>query len=96
MTAHHSRAIGVNVMANKTINVNAVCPFFASEGQATITCEGVIGKWNTTRFLTVSDKLEHEDLYCCCDYASCPIYKAVMTKYSSCGAPEYTSAKLVI
>lgn len=83
-------------MANKTINVDAICPFFASDGERTLTCEGVIGKWTVTRFLTVSDKIEHEEAYCCCDYASCPVYKAVMTKYSSCGAPGYTSAKLVI
>ena len=68
-------------MANKTINVEATCPFFFTESAKSVTCEGIVGENTVTRFSYSADKITHEKTYCTCDYATCPIYIANMSKY---------------
>ena len=69
-------------MSNKLINTEAKCPFFISEAQKTITCEGIAGKETVTRFGDVSGKVGHEMKYCCENYSECPVNKAIMQKYT--------------
>ena len=40
-------------MANKTINVDAMCPFFYTESAKSVTCEGIVGENTVTRFRIV-------------------------------------------
>ncbi len=70
-------------MANKKINVDAVCPFFYTESTKNITCEGIVGANTVTRFTYSQDKITHEKKYCTCHkaYEMCPIYKANIVKY---------------
>lgn len=68
-------------MANKTINVDAVCPFFYTESVRSVTCEGIVGANTVTRFTYSSQKIKHERCYCTSDYSTCPIYEANMKKY---------------
>lgn len=69
-------------MANKSINVYAICPFFITESNKSITCEGIIGKENVSRFNTVEEKKAHEEYYCTKqDYEACEICKALLGKY---------------
>ena len=68
-------------MANKTINVDAMCPFFYTESAKSVTCEGIVGENTVTRFSFSSQKVTHEKTYCTSDYSTCPIYKANMKKY---------------
>ena len=69
-------------MANKKINVDALCPFFITEAGKSITCEGIIGKEVLNRFDTQEEKIAHEEKYCTkysCE--ECGIYKANIEKY---------------
>ena len=68
-------------MPNKTIHVDALCPFFCTESVKTLTCEGIVGTTTVTKFSYTSQKVKHEKKYCTCNYDSCPIYKANMSKY---------------
>lgn len=68
-------------MANKTINVDALCPFFHTESVKSVTCEGIVGKNTVTRFTYSSQKVSHEKTYCTSEYSTCPIYRANMKKY---------------
>ena len=68
-------------MSNKTINVEAVCPFFYTESAKSVTCEGIVGINTVTRFSYSSQKRAHEKHYCTSEYGTCPIYKANMDKY---------------
>ena len=43
-------------MANKTINVDAMCPFFYTESAKSVTCEGIVGENTVTRFRIVRKK----------------------------------------
>lgn len=68
-------------MPNKTINVEALCPFFHTESVKSVTCEGIVGENTVTRFSYSAQKVTHEKNYCTSAYDSCPIYKANMSKY---------------
>lgn len=68
-------------MANKTVDVMAVCPFYEGEGKKTITCEGAIGVRCLNTFETVSDKIKHELAYCCRNYKNCALAKTLLDKY---------------
>ena len=72
----------VKTMANKTINVEALCPFFVTENPKSITCEGVIGKVQFARFDTIENKKTHQSFYCTSrNYENCPQFMAVLKKY---------------
>lgn len=65
-------------MSNKTINVEAKCPFFVSEAKMSITCEGLIGKEHLTRFDTKEEKVNHEKAYCTTfDFRDCALCGAL-------------------
>lgn len=69
-------------MANKKINVDAVCPFFITESRMSITCEGIITERMISRFNTEEEKKAHELEYCTkykCE--NCGIFKANNVKY---------------
>ncbi len=69
-------------MSNKLINVNALCPFFISESVKSITCEGIIGEQNVTRFNSEQEKKLHQGKYCTKrDYENCEICKVLLEKY---------------
>ena len=68
-------------MANKKINVDAMCPFFFAESVKSVTCEGIVGQNTVTRFTYSEQKVTHEKNYCTSAYSDCPIYLANMQKY---------------
>lgn len=69
-------------MANKSINADAICPFFITESQKSITCEGIIADQTVTRFYSEEEKKMYEKLYCTkYDYESCEICRALSKKY---------------
>lgn len=69
-------------MSNKTINVEAICPFFLCESKKSITCEGIITESMVSRFDTEEEKQFHEKTYCTkYDFESCEICKALGKKY---------------
>ena len=68
---------------NSTVNADAKCPFYQSETQKSVTCEGIVGKYMMTRFSKISDKVEHEKKCCCDNYTSCPVNRAIMQKYTA-------------
>ena len=80
-------------MPNKTIDALAFCPFYVTENQYSITCEGIMGTYTTTRFASERQKERHEEKYCtkklCRD---CGVYGAVMKKYE----PEMPKNNTVI
>ncbi len=68
-------------MPNKSIYVDALCPFFQAESVKSVTCEGIIGQDTVTRFSYSEQKVNHEKRYCASAFSTCPIYKANMKKY---------------
>lgn len=68
-------------MANKEIDVKAVCPFYRREGHFTITCEGVMGRDTVNVFERIRDKVRQEKRFCCGAWESCPLARTVMGKY---------------
>jgi len=69
-------------MANKTIDALVYCPFYISEGKASITCEGLIGDKIMNQFESEKAKKEHEMNFCtgkCC--RGCAVYCALAVKY---------------
>lgn len=68
-------------MSNKSINVDALCPFFLCESKKSITCEGIITESMVSRFDTEEEKQIHEKTYCTkYDFESCEICKALSKK----------------
>ena len=69
-------------MANKTIDALVFCPFYKSEAKTTITCEGIVGEYTVSRFMTEKDKAEHEKNFCTGKYCrGCGIHSALMQNY---------------
>ncbi len=70
-------------MANKEIDVRAVCPFYRREGHFTITCEGVMGRDMVHVFERIRDKTRQEERFCCGDWERCPVARVLMRKYEA-------------
>lgn len=68
-------------MANKTIDIIAICPFYEGDGKRTISCEGAIGVRCMSTFDTVSDKVKHEAAYCCKNWHDCTLARLLLDKY---------------
>ena len=65
------------------ICVEIKCPFFTSETDKSLSCEGVAAdiKTNTMRFETSVAKLEYISTYCVNYPNECAICKAISKKY---------------
>lgn len=60
-----------------------MCPFYESQTGSYITCEGVIGINQKTKFPSAFKKMKHMEWFCkTWDYKKCPQYRAVIKKYS--------------
>lgn len=69
-------------MANKTEGVMAVCPFWEGDGMKAIFCEGIVGVHCTISFDRITERVRHEEKYCCThEYARCPRAEALLQKY---------------
>lgn len=69
-------------MANKTINVKVLCPFFISESNKSISCEGIIGCKCVSCFEFTENKEAHEEEFCTTRmYYRCKVYRALMKDY---------------
>jgi len=69
-------------LANKTINVKVLCPFFITESKKSISCEGIIGSKCVSCFEFTEDKEVHEKEFCTTrHYYKCKIYSALMKGY---------------
>ena len=71
-------------MANKTIDALVFCPFYKSEARTTITCEGIIGEYTVSRFMSEREKAEHEKNFCTGKYCmGCGVHAALMQNYAT-------------
>lgn len=69
-------------MPNKTINVKTLCPFFVCEHTKSITCEGVIGENQISRFDMPERKKVHQECFCTTwNFRLCPLYRAISLKH---------------
>ncbi len=81
-------------MANKNIDAQAFCPFYVSESNNTITCEGIIGDRLISHFDSIDEKKAHEENFCigkCCN--GCAIHNAIMINYLPYQTSEYEKLK---
>lgn len=69
-------------MANKSINIRVLCPFFIAEAKKSISCEGVVGCKTVSCFEFTNEKEAHENEFCTTrQYYKCRIYKMLMKDY---------------
>jgi hypothetical protein len=62
---------------------DAKCPFFHEHTAISISCEAPIpGASMRMTFYTKADKKVQYDLFCCCRYKNCEIFRMVMGKYA--------------
>lgn len=71
-------------MSGSYAQVNVRCPFYRrDDGKLCVKCEGVDGESGLTlRFAQKSRWERYMGNYCCGDYETCPLYKAVEQKYT--------------
>ena len=68
-------------MANKTIDKNAVCPFYLADLKTGVRCEALTeGGTMILAFGDSARKEWHEKFYCCdiCGHKACPVFRALM------------------
>lgn len=69
-------------MANKSINIRVLCPFFIAESKKSISCEGVAGCKTVSCFEFTEDKEAHEEKFCTTGrYCDCRLCKTLMENY---------------
>ena len=61
--------------------VDVKCPFYKDETRNSIRCEGIVSVACNNNFENSRQKKEHKKRYCCADFDSCLLNKAVMLKY---------------
>lgn len=63
-------------------DISVKCPFYASSGKLTITCEGVIENTEMmNRFRTAELRMEHQKSHCFRYPNDCPIAKEIEAQY---------------
>lgn len=70
-------------MSNKTIDALVFCPFYFSEANASITCEGILENCSMVhRFPGKKEKFSHERDFCTSpSCVNCPAFLAIQSKY---------------
>lgn len=58
------------------------CPFYISEFEKSIKCEGIISGTCIHNFKSSALKEKNEIKYCMAAYSLCPFYKILNSKYS--------------
>ena len=65
-------------------SVDAVCPFYSSDGSLKVICEGLIDDSNTIHeFKSKEAAAIFFRKYCCDNFAKCPFYKILEAKYGN-------------
>lgn len=68
-------------MSNSTGNVNTKCPYYISETEQSITCEGIQEKMkNVIRFQNKSEKKTYQEEYCAKYPNGCRLSKVLNEK----------------
>lgn len=63
-----------------------LCPFYVTNGDMDIRCEGVISRTRcTSRFPSKAEKERHMDRYCRNEYAACRLSRVLDAKYDEAG-----------
>ena len=79
-------------MATTWQSVHVRCPFYRSDGEREISCEGL---WpgttlTVTRFRAPRQTLEHMQRLCMSRYTQCRLYSRIEEKYEDKLEPAYT------